>query len=365
MRARCTGVLVAAVLGAVLATVAGMHPAGAEAGRRYVDPIFPAVTVAKDITYGQAVSSKGQLEQLKLDLYTPTGDTAGGRGLLVWAHGSGFRYGDKSDIGPLKEYVTRGWVAVSIEYRMRPELPANAFVGIVTNPTSVTDAKAAALDAQHDMQAAVRWARGHAASLGVDPGRIAAGGMSAGAIMALMVAFNPGDAGTSGSPGPSSAVAAAISHAGAYVPYLQGAVPAPGAPPIAIYHGTNDEQVPFPTSPPSCVLTILMGNTCEYVTYVGREHATLGTDLALDFLYRKVIVGDGQPRAFATGSTKDDTAAVLVGAELPLVSDLGATTGVVVPTDPAVLQEHTLGLVGYVLEALGLPPLPARLPGWG
>src|SRR5207244_3804188 len=115
---------------------------------------------------GQATNSVGVVEQLKLDVYSPVGDTDTHRGLIVWAHGSGFRYGDKSDIGPLKDYVKRGWVGISIEYRMRPELPANAFVGIVTDPTSVPAAAAAAADAQHDMQAAIRWARAHATTLG-------------------------------------------------------------------------------------------------------------------------------------------------------------------------------------------------------
>jgi acetyl esterase len=332
MRARVGAIAVGMALLAALIGAPGANAAGAD-GRRYVDPVFTDVTVSKDITYGQAVDSKGHAEQLKLDLYAPAGDTAGGRGLLVWAHGSGFRYGDKSDIGPLKDYVQRGWVALSIEYRMRPELPPNAFVGIVTNPTTLATGAAAAKDAQHDMQAAVRWARSHAASLGIDPTRIAVGGMSAGAIMAQMVAFNADDPGDSGTPGVSSAVAAAISHAGAYVPFLQGGLPKPGAPPIAIYHGTHDEQVPFPTSPPACALTIAMGNVCEYVTFVGREHAIMGTDFAIDFLYRHVIVGG--------------------------TSGPGATVAVVVPTDPAVIVDHTAGLVGYVLDALGVPTMPS------
>ena len=153
------------------------------------------------------------------------------------------------------------------------------------------EAQAAARDAQHDMQAAVRYARAHADELGIDPDKIAVGGSSAGGIIALMTAFNEATPGNSGNPGYPSGVAAAVSHAGAYVPILQGAFPLPGAPPIAIYHGTTDNQVPIPTSIPGCVLTIAVGNTCEYVAYVGRIHRTMGTDLALNFLYRHVIIG--------------------------------------------------------------------------
>ena len=59
---------------------------------------------------------------------------------------------------------------------MRPELPPNAFVGIVTDPTSVPTAQAAAWTRMHDMQAAVRWSRANADLLGIDPDRIVAGG---------------------------------------------------------------------------------------------------------------------------------------------------------------------------------------------
>lgn len=346
---KVTGLLVAAVL----ATLVVGQPAQAGTTTRYIDKIFTDVHLQEDVRYGQAVNSRGQLEQLLLDIYTPVGDTDTNRGLVVWAHGSGFRYGDKSDIGPLKEYVQRGWVGISLEYRMRPELPANAFVGIVSDPTSVPTAQAAARDAQHDMQAAIRWARANAGDLGVDPDLIVADGMSAGAIMALMVAFNEGDPGESGTPGVSSAVAAAVSHAGAYAPVLQGAFPAAGAPPIAIYHGTHDEQVPFPTSPPACVLTLLVGNTCEYVAYVAREHAVLGADLAADFMYRYVIAPSSDTEITGLANVDADTATGSVGAE-HLVGGLGAVGGVVVPLDPNEIIEHTQDLISYVTDALGL-----------
>jgi hypothetical protein len=45
---------------------------------------------------------------------------------------------------------------------------------------------------------------------------------------------------------------------------------------------------------------------------------------------------------------------VLAGVE-QVSGQLGGTAGVVVPGDPQVVMDHTLGLVEYVLEALGLP----------
>jgi acetyl esterase/lipase len=340
----------------VAAVLAGSFAAGAPAraeGVRYLDDVFTDVAVTRDVRFGEATNSRGEVEQLLLDIYEPAGDTAMDRGLLIWAHGSGFRFGEKEQAGPSADYARKGWVAMSIGYRKRPELPPNAIVGILTNPTSIPTAQAAARDAQHDLQAAVRWARANAADLGVDPDRIAVGGISAGGIIALMAAFNPDDPGDSGTPGVSSEVAAAVSHAGAYVPGLQGGMPAPGAAPVAMYHGTSDEQVPYPTSPPGCVITILMGNTCEYVTFVGREHATLGVDLAQDFLYRSVIRGDDHLHA-PTKVAVDDEVTAVGGAE-HLVGNLGVTSGVVIPTDPNVAIEHTSDMIRYFLEGIGIP----------
>jgi predicted esterase len=238
---------------------------------------------------------------------------------------------------------------------MRPELPPNAAIGIITEPTSVPEAQDAARDAQHDMQAAVRYARANADELGIDPNKIAVGGSSAGGIIALMTAFNEATPGNSGNPGYPSGVAAAISHAGAYVPVLQGAFPLPGAPPIAIYHGTTDNQVPIPTSVPGCVLTIAVGNTCEYVAYVARIHRTMGTDLALNFLYRHVIIGPELrvPLVLGPGMEDEDPDIRAVGGvETPVGP--GVDAGVVVPTDPELILSETEFFVEYVSNAIGL-----------
>ena len=321
---------------------------------RYVDPLFEDVAVSTDIPYGQAVNYKGETQTLLLDVYKPVGDEATGRGLYIWVHGGNFRVGNKSSSGPLRDYVKRGWVGISINYRLNPELPGNAAVGALTDPASLPAFIQETEDARHDAQAAVRWARDNAGDLGIDPNLIAIGGISAGAITSLMVAFNPNDPGDSGNPGPSSAIAAAVSHAGTYAPVLLGDPPVPGSPPIAIYHGTNDEQVPYPTAPLPCVLTLLVGNTCEFVTFVGETHRTLGTDLARDFLYRHVI--QEQTRAEVLTDLESEPVSALARVEPAPYVDLGATVGVVSPTDPAVLQEGTLQLLRYTLNALGIDP---------
>ncbi len=189
------------------------------AAERYVDQVFTDVTKTADIVYGQAVGSSGP-QDLKLDLYEPTGDTDFFRPVYVWAHGGFHKYGDKSSAGPSEDYVKRGWVAVSIDYRLCPACPTGG-AGIVSssNPVAASETWLAAVhDDQHDMQAAVRWVRANAARFRLDAGRIAAAGYSAGAETALTVAFNSYDPGDSGNPGYPSDVAAAVAHAGVYAP---------------------------------------------------------------------------------------------------------------------------------------------------
>ena len=344
-----------------LAALLWVSAGNATAGTRYVDEIFSGVEIQKDVVYGEAVNADGAKQQLTLDIYRPIGDTATDRALYVWVHGGNFRVGDKSNGNPLTDYAKRGWVGISINYRLNDDLPGNAAVGALTDPASLPAFIDETMDAMHDAQAAVRWARKNATKrkfdLRIDPDRIAMGGISAGAIISLMVNFNHEDPGDSGNPGFSSEIAAAVSHAGAYAPVLLGDVPRPGDSPIAIYHGTNDEQVPYPLAPLACILQLAVLNDCEYVTFVAETHRTLGTDLARDFLYRHVILGRSETRFPLVAELASDPIRALAGVE-PAGVDLGATAGAVVPTNPQIYQDNTVQLIRYVTNALGVPLIP-------
>jgi acetyl esterase len=97
------------------------------------------------------------------------------QGAMVWLHGGGFVMGDLDTEHPAASRVAdgSGAVVISVGYRRAPEhrFPA-------------------ALD---DAYAALTWTAEHAADLGIDPARIAVGGMSSGAGLAAAVALRARD----------------------------------------------------------------------------------------------------------------------------------------------------------------------------
>ncbi|GIW86131.1 MAG: lipase [Isosphaeraceae bacterium] len=133
-------------------------------------PALAPVRLETDLVYATVDGRK-----LKLDLARPAeGD--GPFPALVVIHGGAWRGGDKaSNRDQLRHFAARGYVAISPAYRFCPEF---------TFPAQV-----------HDVKAAVRWLKAHAADYGVDPERIGAIGFSAGAHLALMLGVTDPDDG--------------------------------------------------------------------------------------------------------------------------------------------------------------------------
>lgn len=238
MRTRITlTVLVAGLL--VLALGA---TAFAKEGKRYRDDVFKRVSVTRDVQYGQAPADQyGEGEALKLDLYQPKKDTlTRGRPVLIFVHGGGFTGGDKTS-GPspvlAKEFARKGYVTASINYRLSgPPSGCSGANGVTP------ECFAAAFDAVHDAQAAVRWFRVNSRDLAVDKKRIGIGGESAGAITACGVGVLEDDPGSSGNAGPSSAVQSVVSISGGLPGGLF--VDANSAPQI-LFASTGDPVVPY------------------------------------------------------------------------------------------------------------------------
>jgi dienelactone hydrolase len=277
-----------AALGAVVLAV-GLVPHAQAAGTRYLDEVFPELKITSDLQYGQAVGHTGEMENLLLDVIEPKGDKAPIRAAVVWVHGGYFIEGSKT-VSWYKEareqFARAGYVTFSINYRLDPNLPRGAGPAVTEN--RLDEYVAHMTKTQYDAQAAVRWVRAHATKWRVDPEKIAIAGHSAGGIISHLVAFNDHDPGSSGNPGYSSRVAAAVSSAGGSLPGKTVRVD-PGEPPLLVAHGVADDVVPYPAEVPSCALTIALGNVCEQVLDPDGKHAQFGYAQWREFLYRRMI----------------------------------------------------------------------------
>lgn len=153
---------------------------------RYLDQIFAQANVTTDVIYGSALNNQGTLVDLKADIYTPSGDTASRRPLVILMHGGFFLAGTKQDPEMdilCRDFAKRGYVAVSIEYR----LGANLFA-----PNLEEEFSKAAIRAVQDLKGAIRFFRESADSLnpyGLDGQVVFTGGYSAGAIAAIHAGY--------------------------------------------------------------------------------------------------------------------------------------------------------------------------------
>jgi poly(3-hydroxybutyrate) depolymerase len=171
----------------LLATLAtAQHPL-CDGGTRFYAPQF-AVDTTFDVQYGRNARYNGDSINLRIDIYSPVGDAATNRPVVLLAHGGTFLSGSKSsvEVTPLcHALAARGYVAVSLQYRLD-----DLFNFIAQgNPAPVK----ALIRAVQDMKAAVRFLRRSVAEngnpYGIDTNLIVVGGSSAGAFTALHSAY--------------------------------------------------------------------------------------------------------------------------------------------------------------------------------
>jgi acetyl esterase/lipase len=271
------------------------------------------------VHHGVEFASVEGFRPLLLDLYVPHSAAASGA-TIVYLHGGGWAVGSRRRFGrafaswsptPLDLLAQAGFVVATVDYRLSGEARFPAQL--------------------HDVKAAIRWVRGNAPQLGVDPSKVLAWGESAGGHLAML-------AGLTGSMtslevasldvaslevegvvgqhldqssavcgvvdwyGPMNLLSLGSQHlpdsdkrpddAGSWESSLVGAplqtdpdrtrraspisYVAAAAPPIQIHHGTKDAQVPFAQSVEFVQALRNAGGSAEFVAVEGSDHFWTG-----------------------------------------------------------------------------------------
>ena len=221
-------------------------------------------------------------DDLELHVFSPSGRKPGERRpAIVFFFGGGWVGGTPAQFYPHSRYFAlRGMVAISAQYRTRNSHGTDPFACIA------------------DGKSAIRWVRAHAAELGVDPGRIVAGGGSAGGHVAASTALLQGldeageDLSISSRPqalilfnpvidttekgygaeklGTRQIEASPVHHVRS------------GLPPAIVFHGTADTTVPFENVERFRAFMARAGNRCTLVPYEGRAHGFFNRARDLD-----------------------------------------------------------------------------------
>jgi acetyl esterase len=149
-----------------------------EARRAYRDRRFFTQPAPPDVALVRDLRADGPAGPIPLRLYRPLGSAADAQlPVLVYFHGGGYVIGDLDTHDVLCRELANGsgCAVIAVDYRMGPEHRFPAAVD--------------------DCIAATRWVHRQAASLAVDPTRLAVGGDSAGGNLAAVVSLAARDGG--------------------------------------------------------------------------------------------------------------------------------------------------------------------------
>jgi acetyl esterase/lipase len=106
-----------------------------------------------------------------LDIYTPEEPAWKSLPVMFWIHGGGWQVGDKTDVALKPKALTeRGFVFVSTNYRLLPEVEIDELIG--------------------DVARSLSWVHRNIARYDGDPTRIFVGGHSAGAPLAALICID-------------------------------------------------------------------------------------------------------------------------------------------------------------------------------
>lgn len=211
-------------------------------------------------------------ESLELHAFFPPGHQASDcRPAIVLFFGGGWRGGTTTQFYPQCRYLaSRGMVAFSADYRVESR-----------HGTSPIECVA-------DGKSAVRWIRGHADELGVDPGRLSAGGGSAGGH----VAATAGTTSSLDEPGEDLSISSRPDALVLFNPVIDTSPAGYGsdrlgprwreisplhhiskeAPPAIIFLGSEDDIIPVATAEAFKQRMTEAGVLCEVRVYPGQPH---------------------------------------------------------------------------------------------
>lgn len=227
---------------------------------RYLTESFTLAAQPTTVQYGANTTYAGTAKNLMMDVYQPQGDIATKRPVLIMAFGGSFIGGSRTQspvVDWCKYYAKRGYVTVSIDYRVYD----GDLIAAISDTTRMIDAVVKAVS---DMKAAVRFLRQDAYTTNqfkIDTNFIFVGGISAGAITACHTAYlddlaeippfvqtavnnNGGISGNSSTNYQySSKVAGVVSLSGGL--YRSSMVDAGDNIPLIAIHETGDQTVPY------------------------------------------------------------------------------------------------------------------------
>jgi acetyl esterase/lipase len=152
----------------VSSTIGQINSQQSRSSLQQVADVPKSVRVTDNIAY-----RSGESKSWRLDLAIPENFGNKPFPAIVIIHGGGWSAGSKQDWvyrTMLLDYAFKGYVTLSVEYRLTKEAPFPAGI--------------------EDVKCAVRWLKAHAKEYNVDPDRIGVFGHSAGAHLAAMVGMS-------------------------------------------------------------------------------------------------------------------------------------------------------------------------------
>ncbi len=209
---------------------------------------------------------------LKLHIFEPSDHApTDKRPAIVFFFGGGWIGGSPSQFYPHCAYLaSRGMVAMAADYRVKSRNKTTPF------------------ECVEDGQSAIRWVRAHAAELGIDPERIAAGGGSAGGHVAAATATVPSLVESSDDQGvdfrPNALVLFNPVYDNGPGGYGYDRVKDryreispihnihPGMPPAIVFLGTKDKLVPVKTAKAFQSKMKAVGSRSDLVLFEGEPH---------------------------------------------------------------------------------------------